>query len=159
MNTELLLGLLFTMLPITELRVGLPIVIDYVSKNNLSVLPYFLLVILCNILVIFFIFGFMNFFHKYFLKFKLYNNFFSNKISKLQDKSVKLQTKINNWGYFGLVVFVAIPLPGTGAWTGSLLAWLLKLDQKKSIFSISLGVFIAGLIILIPSLGIFGLIY
>jgi uncharacterized membrane protein len=50
------------------------------------------------------------------------------------------------------LIFVAIPLPGTGGWTGALLASLLHLDRKKSFFVISLGVFIAGLIMTVLSL-------
>ena len=55
------------------------------------------------------------------------------------------------------MLFVAVPLPGTGAWSGCLVSWLLGLDRKKSILAISLGVIIAGLIILFASLGVFSL--
>ena len=57
-----------------------------------------------------------------------------------------------------LVLFVAVPLPGTGAWTGCLLSWLLDLDRKKSILAISIGVLIAGLFILFGTLGFLNLL-
>lgn len=73
----------------------------------------------------------------------------------LEEKTLKKRDKIDKYGIWGLLIFVAIPLPGTGGWTGALLASLLHLDKKKSFGIISLGVFIAGLIISVLSL-IFG---
>lgn len=70
----------------------------------------------------------------------------------LEDKTLKKRDKIDKYGIWGLLLFVAIPLPGTGGWTGALLASLLHLDKKKSFLVISLGVFIAGLIITVLSL-------
>ncbi len=70
----------------------------------------------------------------------------------MEDKTLKKRDKIDKYGVWGLLLFVAIPIPGTGAWTGSLLASLLYLDKKKSFLVISVGVFIAGLIITILSL-------
>lgn len=70
----------------------------------------------------------------------------------LEDKTLKKRDKIDKYGVWGLLIFVAIPLPGTGGWTGALLASLLHLDKKKSFFVISIGVFIAGLIITVLSL-------
>lgn len=70
----------------------------------------------------------------------------------LEEKTLKKKDKIDKYGIWGLLLFVAIPLPGTGAWTGSLLASLLHLDRKKSFGVIAIGVIIAGLIISILSL-------
>lgn len=72
----------------------------------------------------------------------------------LEDKTLKKRDKIDKYGIWGLLFFVAIPLPGTGAWTGALLASLLKLDKKKAFGVISLGVFIAGLIMTVISLSV-----
>lgn len=72
----------------------------------------------------------------------------------LEDKTLKKRDKIDKYGIWGLLFFVAIPLPGTGGWTGALLASLLKLDKKKAFGVISLGVFIAGLIMTIISLSV-----
>ena len=72
----------------------------------------------------------------------------------LEEKTLKKRDKIDKYGVWGLLFFVAIPLPGTGGWTGALLASLLHLDRKKSFGVIAIGVFIAGLIITILSLSI-----
>ena len=63
--------------------------------------------------------------------------------------------KFLNYYFIALVLFVAVPLPGTGAWSGSLVSWVLGLDRGKSILAIALGVLIAGLLIF---LGMFGFI-
>ena len=70
----------------------------------------------------------------------------------LENKTLKKRDKIDKFGIWGLLIFVAIPLPGTGGWTGALLASSLHLDKKKSFLVISLGVFIAGLIMTVLSL-------
>ena len=70
----------------------------------------------------------------------------------LEERTLKKKSVIEKYGIWGLLVFVAIPLPGTGGWTGALLASLLHLDRKKSFGVIAIGVLIAGLIITILSL-------
>lgn len=72
-------------------------------------------------------------------------------IKKIKNK--KLEEKINQYGYVALTLFVAIPLPATGAWTASIISWLLGLKPKKAILAISLGVIIAGLIVTLASIG------
>ncbi len=72
----------------------------------------------------------------------------------LEDKTLKKRDKIDKYGIWGLLFFVAVPLPGTGGWTGALLASLLQLDKKKAFGVISLGVFIAGLIMTVISLSV-----
>ncbi|MEM5799005.1 MAG: small multi-drug export protein [Candidatus Aenigmatarchaeota archaeon] len=65
--------------------------------------------------------------------------------------------KIKKWGELGLLLFVAIPLPGTGVWTATLIAWLFGLKWKQSFAVISLGAIIAGIIVSIITLGIVAL--
>lgn len=71
----------------------------------------------------------------------------------LEAKALKKSDQIKKYGYLGLFLFVAIPLPGTGAWTGSLLAVLLRLNRKKSLLFIFFGVLTAGLIMSLVSYG------
>ncbi len=72
----------------------------------------------------------------------------------LEKKAMSKSAQIEKYGYFGLYLFVAIPLPGTGAWTGSLLSVLLGLKSKKSFFCILLGVMTAGIVMSALSFGI-----
>ncbi len=146
-------------MPITELRIGLPMAIVYAIEHNIPIVFIFSLIVLLNILVIFFIFFFLDNFHHLFLNFKFYRKFFEGYVKKFQKKVDKFEKKFQNLGFFALVLFVAIPLPGTGAWTGCLVSWLLGLDRKKSILAIALGVLIAGSFILVGTLGFINLFF
>ena len=79
-------------------------------------------------------------------------------INKLEEKAEKGAKKIMEHKKWGLLLFVGIPLPGTGAWTGTLAASLLDLDFKKSILYILAGLLLAAAIMLAASLGVFGAI-
>ena len=155
---QLILAIILTILPISELRGGMPIAINYALKNNISILPVFLMIVSFNILVIFLIFIFLDFFHKRLIKIKLYKKLFDFYIDNtIRKKIFKFQEKYSSYGFLALALFVGIPLPMTGAWTGVILAWFLGLERKKSIIAISLGVLIAALIMLLVSLGIINL--
>ena len=79
---------------------------------------------------------------------------FSGIVTKLENKAMKKKDKIEKLEYIGLLLFVGIPLPGTGAWTGSLIASILNMDKKKSLLYAILGVILAGIIMLVLSYGI-----
>lgn len=159
MDSQIFLGLLLTVLPVFELRGGLPIVIEYVIRNDLPILPYFFLVLLLNILIIFFIFSFFHFLHDFFMKMRWYRTSFGFALKRLQKKVRKVEVKMDKWGYYALILFVAIPFPGTGVWSGVFIAWVLGLDKMKSFAAIAIGVIIAGLIVLLFSLGLFNGVY
>ena len=72
----------------------------------------------------------------------------------LRKKADKNKPKIEKYGYLGLILFVGIPLPGTGAWTGSLVATALNLDKKKAFLCTIIGVLIASVIMMILSYGV-----
>ena len=71
-------------------------------------------------------------------------------------KAEKNKPKIDRYGFLGLMLFVGIPLPGTGAWTGSLVASLFDMDLKKASISILLGIFLAAVIMTLFSYGLLG---
>ncbi len=75
---------------------------------------------------------------------------------KLEEKTLQKSDQIEKYGYWGLMLFVGIPLPGTGAWTGALLAVLMGLNRKKSLFYIFLGVLLAAFIMTLESYGVIG---
>lgn len=159
MNTQVIIGLLLSVSPIFELRGGLPVVIDYAVQNGLSIWPYFFIVLLLNISVIIFIFIFFDFLHEHFMRIKLYEKFFGRHLKRTQKNAKKLQKKMDKWGYPALMLLVAVPIPGTGAWTGTTIAWVLGLNRIKSFIAIAIGVAIAGLIVLLLSLGLLHGIY
>ena len=137
-----------SMLPILELRGGLLAA----SILNLNFIPAYIISILGNCLPIPFVLLFLD---------KIFNwlkNFKTTKkiVVKLENKILSKKEKIEKYGYWGLLLFVGIPLPGTGAWTGAGLAVLLRLDRKKSSLVIFLGVILASIIMSIISYGILG---
>lgn len=77
-------------------------------------------------------------------------------VVKLEQKALKKKDKIEKAEFWGLLLFVGIPLPGTGAWTGCLIAALLNMNKKKSLLAACLGVLLAGLIMMVVSYGILG---
>ena len=74
----------------------------------------------------------------------------------LEEKAAKNKPKIDKYGFWGLTLFVGIPLPGTGAWTGSLVAALFDMDLKRASISILIGVFLAAVIMTLFSYGLIG---
>lgn len=78
-----------------------------------------------------------------------------NKFANWLDKKVeKHKGQIEKFGYLGVVLFVGIPLPGTGAWTGSLIASVLNMDKKKTFLAVLVGIFMASIIMMLLSFGI-----
>jgi len=155
---QLILAILLSLAPIFELRGGMPVAINYALKNSLPLIPIIALIILANIAVIFIVFYFLDNFHKKFIKLKFYKRFFSAYLSSLQKKVDKLEKSYMASGFIALMIFVAVPLPGTGAWTGAIIAWILGLERKESSIAIALGVVIAGIIIALGTLGVISIL-
>ncbi|MBT7706401.1 small multi-drug export protein [archaeon] len=156
MNLALFLtGIILTVVPLLELRGGLPLVIlSLKDSSQLWIIAAFVLVVLINIGLIFLIFLFLDTLHHKLLGWKFYNKKFEKYLIKIQKKSHKIAKKEGIWIWISLFFFVAIPLPMTGAYTGTVLAWFLDLDKKKSIAAIALGVLTAGIIIFLATTGI-----
>lgn len=151
--TELLGGLgkevivfIISMLPILELRGGL------IASALLGVdfLPGYVCSIIGNILPIPIVLLFLEKIFDLLKKLK-YTKKIVNKVEK---KILSKKGQIEKYGYLGLLLFVGIPLPGTGAWTGAGLAVLLNLNKKKSFVVILFGVILASIIMSILSYGI-----
>lgn len=86
------------------------------------------------------------------------NTRFVKMVDRLEAKGRSKFDKINRYKTLGLMIFVAIPLPGTGAWTGSLAAALMKMDFKSSMLSVAVGTLIADVIMCLLSYGVLGLV-
>ena len=155
MDLRIIYAILLTLMPVTELRAGLPVAMLYAQDKGISLLLIFILIVLINILLIFFIFFFLDHLHKWLMNFKVCNRVFNASLKRFQKRVDKFEKRHATLGFLALVLFVAVPLPGTGAWSGCLISWLLGLDRKKSIIAIALGVLIAGLLIFLGMLGFF----
>lgn len=143
-----ILVFIISLLPILELRGGL-IAAALLKLNPLS---SYIISIIGNIIPIPFILLLMS---KILDKMRTCKVSFLNKIASFLDKKVeKNKEKIQKFGYWGIVLFVGIPLPGTGAWTGSLIASVLELDKKKTFGAVLLGIFMASVLMMLVSFGI-----
>ncbi len=136
---------LIAMLPFAELRGAIP----YGIYAGLDPVWVYIIALIGNMVPVPFILLFLRDLEKFLRRYK--------RVSRIMDKIFertyrKANDKVRKWEYLALILFVAVPLPGTGAWTGSLIAYLFKMDIKKSMVVIFLGVAIAGAVVL-------GLIY
>lgn len=145
-----ILVFIISVLPILELRGGL------LAATLLEVDPLiaYIISIIGNALPV----PFILFFIKKILDWMRNSKVkFFNKIAKFLDEKVeKNKHQIEKYGYLGLLIFVGVPLPGTGAWTGCLIAAVLDMDRKKSFVSILCGILMASIIMMVLSYGIVG---
>lgn len=137
---------LISMIPLLELR-GSIIVAGSILR--LPFIQTFIAAVIGNMLPIPFILLFIEKIFAWMKKIKGLQKF----PEWIEAKAMKKSEQIEKYGYLGLFLFVAIPLPGTGAWTGSLLAVLFGMKPKKSILFIFLGVLTAGVIMSLVSFG------
>jgi uncharacterized membrane protein len=124
-------------LPISELRGAIPFAAG-------SGVPWYIAWPFCsavNALVAPLCWLFLSTFHKLFLRLTWYRSLFGRFVERAR---CKLKASVASWGTLGIALFVAIPLPVTGAWTGTLGAWVLGLDKRKTMAAVITGVAISG---------------
>jgi uncharacterized membrane protein len=144
MVREIALTLLAAMSPISELRGGIPLGISL----GLDPLFTFFIAVIANIVIFFPVFFVLRLFYdKLLYRIPLFDKYLDN-LRKRGNPIVK------KYGFWGLALFVAIPLPITGAYTGTILVWLVGMDWKKAFPAVALGVIIAGVIVLLITLGV-----
>ena len=139
MNNTLIESFLFSILPISELRGGIP----YAIFNDIHPLTAYIVCVVANILVFPIVYFFLEVIHPIFLKISFYKNLFDKIVIRTRKK---LGLKIKKYGFWAIMIFVMIPLPVTGVYTGTLASWLFDIPKKRSFLSIVLGVIISGLI-------------
>ena len=143
-----------SMVPLIELRGAIPVAVGM----GLPVIPSILVSVLGNMIPVPLIFLFA----RRFLEWGKDKRYISGICQWCLDKDEKggrqLEAKAGKGLYWALLLFVGIPVPGTGAWTGTLAASILNMDFKKSVLYVLLGILLAGAIMVVLSLGVFGAI-
>lgn len=139
---------IISMIPILELR-GVLIVASLLKVPITTAIP---LCVAGNILPIPFILLFIKQIFKWMKKVKCFRGL----IERIENRAMSKSDSIKKYEFWGLVIFVGIPLPGTGAWTGSLIAALLDIDFKKAVLAELLGIVMATVIMAIFSYGLLG---
>ena len=149
-----LIVFLISMVPLIELRGAIPYAVGF----GLPIVPSIIVAVIGNMLPVPFIFLFARRILAWGKDKRYIGPFFTWCLEKGEKGGEKLKAKAGSGLYIALLLFVGIPLPGTGAWTGTLAASILDMDFKKSVLFVLLGVLLAGAIMLLASLGVFGAI-
>lgn len=143
---KMIMTFLVAMVPVLELRGAIP----FGVSNDLNIWVAILLSVLGNLVPVPFIILFVR---KIFEWLRTKSKWLEKMVSKLEARAEKKAEKVHRYEFWGLVILVAIPLPGTGAWTGALVAAMMKLRMKKSFPAIAVGVVIAAVLVSIITYG------
>ncbi|MCD6162029.1 MAG: small multi-drug export protein [candidate division Zixibacteria bacterium] len=136
----LIYAIILSLLPIAELRGGIP----YAYLSGQPIWLAYVVCVAANFLVGPIMFIFLETLHKLLIKWSFYEKLFDKFIRRVRKKTSHL---IEKYGFWGITIFVAIPLPVTGAYTGTVAAWLFGLDKKKSLLAVLAGVCISGIVV------------
>lgn len=136
-----------SMIPVAELRLGIP----FGVARGLPVWAAYLAAVIGNMLPVPFIVVYIR---RIFLWMRRRLPWLNNLVDKLERKAHLKGQRVTKYKYLGLLLFVAIPLPGTGAWTGSLAAAFLDMPLRKALPSIFAGIVIAGFAISVLTFGV-----
>lgn len=145
-----------SMVPLIELRGAVPIALSPAFGGPLDVVTTYVICIIGNMLPVPVIFFFARKVLVWGCDKPVIGKFFTFCLEKGEKGGKKLQEKAGRGLFVALLLFVGIPLPGTGAWTGTLAASILDMDFKQSVIAVMLGVVLAGVIMGVASAGVFG---
>lgn len=146
---------LISMVPLIELRGAIPVS----QAMQLPVIPSYIICILGNMIPVPIIYLFARKFLEWGQNKKIIGGICRFFLEKGTKAGEKLQSKAGRGIFLALLLFVGIPLPGTGAWTGTLAASFLNMKFKQTVIAVMLGVLLAGLIMMAGSLGLFSAIF
>ena len=155
MLTKYIIVFLVSMVPLIELRGAIPIAVGLGLPKLIS----FIISIIGNMLPVPVIYLFARKVLEWGKDKKYIGKFFTWCLLKGEKGGKKLEETAGKGLYWALFLFVGIPLPGTGAWTGTLAASILDLDFKKTVLAVMGGVLLAGLIMMFLSFGLFEVIF
>ncbi len=155
MFVKYIIVFLVSMVPLVELRGAIPIAVGLGMPKLIS----FIIAIIGNMLPVPIIYLFSRKVLEWGKDKKYIGKFFTWCLLKGEKGGKKLQAKAGKGLYWALFLFVGIPVPGTGAWTGTLAASILDLDFKKTVLAVMGGVLLAGIIMMAVSFGLFEVIF
>lgn len=148
---NLLMTFLISMVPVIELRGAIPAA----AIAGLDAVPACIAAILGNLVPVPFIIIFIR---KIFKWMQGKSQWLAGIVAKMEEKADKKKDQVLKYEFWGLLILVAIPLPGTGAWTGALVAAMLDMQLKRAFPAIFWGVVVAGVIVTLATYGVVALI-
>lgn len=159
MLTHYIIIFFISMVPLIELRGAIPYAVGFIENGyDLNLALCYVIAVVGNMIPVPIIFFFARKVLEWGADKPVIGKFFTFCLEKGHKGGAKLQEKAGRGLFVALLLFVGIPLPGTGAWTGTLAASLLDMDFKSSVIAVLLGVILAGIIMGLVSAGAFGAI-
>jgi len=155
MNLQILIALLLALVPGSESRGSVFVLVEYFLRTGNNITYWIILAVLLNFMAVPIVFFFMDYLHEHLMKIRIYKKVIDKYIEIIRRKSDKFEEKFEVWGYVFLILFVGLPFTGSGAFTTSFIVWLLEWDRKKSFVAICLGVLIATVFSLLAAFGFF----
>lgn len=137
--------MLWSFSPFGEAKVGIP----YGLYKDLNIYLVFVCCLLANILVFPFMMFFLEYINKYLLRWTPYKK---AALYVARKAKVGSANKIKKYGFWGLIAFVMIPIPGTGVYAGSIATYLLKIDKSKAFIANAIGITISSMVVLVTTL-------
>ena len=144
---NIIMTFLISMVPVIELRGAIPVGV----LNGLDVGTAMLVSIIGNLVPVPFIIIFIR---KIFKWMQNHSETLAKVVRKMEEKADKKKDQVLKYEFWGLLVLVAIPLPGTGAWTGALVAAMLDMRLTRAFPAIAIGVVVAGIIVTVATYGV-----
>lgn len=140
MLIDIITAMLWSISPFGEAKVGIP----YALLNNVNPYLAFTVCFVANILVYPVMEFFLNYVNKYLLKWRFYKK---SAIYVARKAKVGARKNVQKYGFYGLLLFVMVPIPGTGAYAGTIAAWILGLEKKRAFLAIGIGIFLSCAIV------------
>lgn len=141
-----------SMTPVFEVRGAIP----FATAMGVNIWVAFILASLANIALIPLVFLFLDYVHIHLMKIGIYSRLFNSYLDRIRVNGEK-KVVSKSWPYFALLLFVGLPLPGTGIWTAVLICWFFEMNRKKSFIYMALGSILVSLVTTLIVLGVISL--
>lgn len=137
---EIIWAMLWSISPLGESKVGIPFAI----MNGVNIYIAFLVCFLANVLVFPLMIFFLDRINRYFFKWRFYK---LSAIFVAQRAKKGAGNNVKKYGFLGLLIFVMLPIPGTGVYAGTIASYIFRMDKKRAFAANSVGIFLSGIIV------------
>ena len=145
MLNDIIIAMLWSVSPLGEAKVGIP----YGLANGANIYLVFVTCFLANVLVFPLMFFFLDYINKYLLRLRFYKK---SALYVAQKAKRGSGDKIKKYGFWGLIFFVMLPIPGTGVYAGSIASYIFKIERQKAFVANTIGIFISSVIVWVATL-------
>jgi uncharacterized membrane protein len=140
MINDIIIAMLWSISPFGEAKVGIP----YAILNGVNYYIAFTVCFAANVLVFPIMQYFLNYINRHLLKWRFYKK---SAIYVARKAKIGAGKNVQKYGYYGLLLFVMVPIPGTGVYAGTIAAWIFGLEKKKAFIAITIGIFLSCVIV------------